>query len=148
MLDMTWNNSLLTKVELKRDRNISLSMANNQITEVRTNEFVIGLGYKFKEVAPPFAKRFKWKIKSDFNLRTDLSFRRNQTIIRRIEEGVNQPTAGQNVISIKVSGDYVLNERLNLRLFYDRIITRPLISTTFPTSNTNAGISLRFTIAQ
>jgi cell surface protein SprA len=62
-------------------------------------------------------------------------------------EGVNQPTAGQTVISIKISADYILNERLNLRLFYDRIITTPLISTTFPTSNTNAGISLRFTIA-
>jgi cell surface protein SprA len=147
MIDMTWNNSLLTKLELKRDRNLSLSMANSQITEIRTREVVVGVGYRFKEVPPPFAKRFKWKIKSDLNLRSDVSFRRNQTIIRKIVEGVNQPTAGQTVISIKISADYILNERLNLRLFYDRIITTPLISTTFPTSNTNAGISLRFTIA-
>jgi cell surface protein SprA len=122
-------------------------MANSQITEIRTREVVVGVGYRFKEVPPPFAKRFKWKIKSDLNLRSDVSFRRNQTIIRKIVEGVNQPTAGQTVISIKISADYILNERLNLRLFYDRIITTPLISTTFPTSNTNAGISLRFTIA-
>jgi cell surface protein SprA len=147
MVDMTWNNSFLTKIEFKRDRNLSLSLANSQITEIRSNEIVTGVGYRFKDVPPPFAKRFKWKIKSDLNTRMDLSLRRNNTIIRKVVEGINQPTAGQTVISIKLTADYVLNERLNLRIFYDRIITKPFISTSFPTSNTNSGIQLRYTIA-
>ncbi|MEY4109979.1 MAG: hypothetical protein RLZZ46_333, partial [Bacteroidota bacterium] len=71
----------------------------------------------------------------------------NNTIIRKVVEGINQPTAGQTVISIKLTADYTLNEKLNLRLFYDRIITRPFISTSFPTSNSNSGIQLRYTIA-
>jgi cell surface protein SprA len=148
LLDMTWTNSLITKIELKRERNLSMSLTNAQLTEMRTNEIVTGLGYRFKDVVPPFAKKFKFKVKSDLNLRADISFRRNQTLIRKVVENLTQPTAGQNVISIKVSADYIINEKLNLRIFYDRIITTPLVSTTFPTSNTNSGISLRFTIAQ
>lgn len=148
LIDMTWSSSLITKVELKRERNLSLSLTNAQLTELRTNEIVTGVGYKFKNVVPPFAKKFKFKIKSDLNLRADVSFRKNQTLIRKVVENITQPTAGQNVVSIKVSADYVINDKLNLRIFYDRIITNPLISTSFPTSNTNSGISLRFTIAQ
>ena len=43
--------------------------------------------------------------------------------------------------------DYVLNQRLNIKAFYDKVITNPFISTTFPGSITNAGFSLRFTLA-
>ena len=57
-------------------------------------------------------------------------------------------TAGQNVISIKTSADYVLNQRLNVRAFYERVINTPVISTSFPSANTSLGISLRFTLAQ
>jgi hypothetical protein len=148
LVDMTWASSLITKVELKRERNLSMSLTNAQLTEMRTNEIVTGVGYRFKDVVPPFAKKFKFKVKSDLNLRADVSFRRNQTLIRKVVENLTQPTAGQNVISVKVSADYIINEKLNIRIFYDRIITTPLVSTTFPTSNTNSGISLRFTIAQ
>ena len=148
LIDMTWASSLITKIELKRERNLSMSLTNAQLTEMRTNEIVTGVGYRFKDVVPPFAKKFKFKVKSDLNLRADVSFRRNQTLIRKVVENLTQPTAGQNVISIKVSADYIVNEKLNIRIFYDRIITTPLVSTTFPTSNTNSGISLRFTIAQ
>ena len=49
--------------------------------------------------------------------------------------------------SIKFSADYVLNQRLNIKAFYDKVITNPFISTTFPGSITNAGFSLRFTLA-
>jgi cell surface protein SprA len=144
--DGTLQNSFLAKLEIKRDRNISLSMANSQITEIRSNEIVTGLGYKFKDVIPPFAKRFGWSLKSDLNLRLDVSFRRNQTVIRQVETALNQRTAGTNVVSIRFNADYTINQRLNLRIFYDRTINTP-ITTTFPTSNTNSGIQLRFTIA-
>ena len=54
---------------------------------------------------------------------------------------------GQRLIKIKFSADYVVNQRLNIKAFYDRVITNPFISTTFPSSITNLGFSLRFTLA-
>jgi cell surface protein SprA len=148
-IDITFNNSLLMKFELKKSRNLSLSMANTQVTEIKSDEWVMGLGYRFKNVKFPIKlAKGKKKPVSDVNVRVDLSIRDNRTIIRKIEEDVNQPTAGQKLTTIKFSADYVLSPRFNIRAFYDRIITTPVISSSFPTDNTNAGIALRFTLAQ
>ena len=57
-------------------------------------------------------------------------------------------SAGQDIISMKASVDYVIGERLSLRVFYERVINKPVISTSFPSANTNIGISLRFTLTQ
>jgi cell surface protein SprA len=87
-------------------------------------------------------------IQSDLNIRANFSIRKNKTIIRKIVENSHQLTSGQNILAIKISADYVINNRLNIRLFFDRTLTTPYVSTSFPTANTNAGISLRFTLAQ
>lgn len=145
--DATLQNSLLAKFEYNRDRNLSLGLTNFQVTEVRGKEFVIGSGYRFKKVKFPFQIAGKTP-QSDLNLRVDLSWRQNNTVIRKMEENQNQVTAGQDIISIKTSADYVIDQRLNVRAFYERVINKPVISTSFPSTNTNLGISLRFTLTQ
>jgi cell surface protein SprA len=145
--DMTLQNSLLAKFEYNRDRSLSLSLTNLQLTEVRGTEYVVGSGYRFKNVKFPISIG-AGKPKSDLNLRADLSWRQNNTVIRKLQEEQNQVTAGQNILSIKTSADYTLSQRLNVRAFYERVINRPVISTSFPSTNTNFGISLRFTLAQ
>jgi cell surface protein SprA len=142
-VDMTLQNNMLIKVEYKKDRNASLSLSNNQITEVKGTEWTVGTGYKFRQIRIPLIKK-----KGDVDTRVDVSIRNNNTIIRRIVEEVNQLTSGQRVLSIKFSADYRISQRLNLRAFYDYIATNPFISTTFPTTNTNAGFSLRFSLSQ
>ena len=146
-LDMTLKNGILTSFEFKKDRNLSLGLSSLTITEIDGREIVGGLGYRIPNL--PLGKlQIKGKpIKSDLNLKLDLSFRRNETIIRRIVEEVSQSTAGTNIISIKVSADYVISSTISIRLFYDRIINKPVISSSFPTANTNAGVSLRLTLA-
>ncbi len=145
--DATLQNSLIAKFEYNRDRNLSLGLTNYQVTEVRGKEYVIGSGYRFKNVKFPFQLGGKTP-QSDLNLRVDLSWRQNNTVIRKMEEGQNQVTAGQDIISVKTSADYVIDQRLNLRAFYERVINKPVISTSFPSANTNLGISLRFTLTQ
>lgn len=145
--DATLQNSLLAKFEYNRDRNLSLGLTNFQVTEIRGKEYVIGSGYRFKKVKFPFQIGGKTP-QSDLNLRVDLSWRQNNTVIRKMEEGQNQVTAGQDIISIKTSADYVIDQRLNVRAFYERVVNKPVISTSFPSSNTNIGISLRFTLTQ
>ena len=87
------------------------------------------------------------KISSDLDLKLDFNLMSNKTVIRKIIEDVEQITMGQKLIKIKFSADYVVNQRLNIKAFYDRVITNPFISTTFPSSITNLGFSLRFTLA-
>ena len=146
-LDMTLKNSILASFEYKKDRNLSLGLTSKTITEIDGKEIVGGLGYRIPNLTLGKLQIKGKPIKSDLNLKLDLSFRRNETIIRRIVEQVSQSTAGTNIISIKVSADYVISDKINIRLFYDRIMNKPVISSSFPTANTNAGISLRLTLA-
>jgi cell surface protein SprA len=153
-VDMTWKNSLITKVEFRRSRDLSLSLQNSQITEVTGREITIGTGYIVKNFELPFTIQGSGKkIKSDLNIRADVSVRTNKTVVRRVPiEGqtVFDPilSAGQQNVSIKVSADYVINQKVTVRLFFDRIMNKPFISNQFPNSNTNFGLSLRFTLNQ
>jgi cell surface protein SprA len=61
---------------------------------------------------------------------------------------VNQLTAGMRVTAVKVMADYALSSRFNMQLFYDTNINKPYISTTFPITNSNYGVSFRFTLTQ
>jgi cell surface protein SprA len=147
-VDVIWKNSLITKFEIKKSRILSLSLSNNQLTETSSNEYVIGTGYRIQDIEFKFrsAGRGK-KLSSDLDLKLDLNIRNNKTIIRRIIEDQEQITMGQRIISVKFSADYVFSQRLNIKAFYDRVVTNPFISTTFPGAITNAGFSLRFTLA-
>ncbi|MBN8702783.1 MAG: cell surface protein SprA [Bacteroidetes bacterium] len=147
-LDATWNNSLISNIEIKRDRNISLSTGSQLLTETTSREIVIGSGYRIRDITIKQIKIKGKAVKSDMNLKADLSIRRNSTVIRRINEEVSQPQAGQRVININTTADYQLSDKLNIRFFYNRVINNPIVSNTFPSQNTNWGIALRFSLAQ
>jgi cell surface protein SprA len=88
------------------------------------------------------------KINSDLDLKLDISYRSNRVVIRKIEENIEDITGGNNVVTIKFTADYVVSSRLNLRLFYDRVVTDPYVTTSYASSVSNGGFSIRFTLAQ
>jgi len=151
-IDMTWHNSLFTKIEYKKSRNLTLSFANNQVTEVKSNELVVGLGYRIKSLGFTIKALGgggrKTRMESDLDIKVDFSIRSNKTVLRRIDEDINQVSAGQKIISINTSIDYMLNQNLSIRLFFDKIINDPFVSNQYKNSTTNGGISLRFSLAQ
>ncbi len=145
-IDATWNiknQGLITKFEIKKDRSATLSLNNNQVTEILGTEWVIGTGYKFGKVKIPINKIPP----SPVNLRFDLSFRDNTTVIRKVVEHSNQATAGQRVVSIKSSADYNVGQNLVIQFYYDQVITTPKIATSYPTGNLSCGLRLRFNLA-
>ncbi|MBL4587444.1 MAG: cell surface protein SprA, partial [Flavobacteriales bacterium] len=148
-LDFNFKNSLTAKLEVKTSRILALNFSNNQLTEVTSEEYILGIGYTFKNVTFPIRMgKGKKKIKSDVNLRIDFSMRDNKTMIRKLEEDLDQATSGQKLISIKVNADYVINQRFSIRLFYNAAINTPVVSSSFPTQNHAAGLSLRFSLAE
>jgi len=150
-IDMTFQNSLLAKFEMKKSRNLSLSFANNQLTEVTSQEWIIGLGFRFKDVPINLSGLTGGKgktFKSDLNIKADFSIRDNKTVLRSIDSDVNQVSAGQKVTGINASIDYMLSKSLTLRLFFDKIINNPFLPSQYRNSTTKGGISLRFSLAQ
>ncbi|MCF0207202.1 MAG: hypothetical protein HUK15_07230, partial [Bacteroidales bacterium] len=146
--DMTMVNSFLVKVEVKKTRNLTMSFSNNQLSEVKNNELVIGAGYRFKDVQVVIkAGGRQHNLKSDLNLRFDFSLRKQLTMIRKLEEAQDQPTAGMISLKFTLSADYVLSNKFNVSLFYDHGFNKPIYGTSFPTTNAKLGITLRFTLA-
>ena len=146
-VDMDLNNNMSFKSEIKKDRTVNLSMDNNMVTEILGDEYVLGFGYRIKDLK--FIIRSKGRrrtIKSDLNLKVDVSYRKNRTFIRNLSEDNTQVTGGQNMTSIKASADYALSKRLTLKLYYDQNLTKYALSTAFPTSNTRFGFSMRFNL--
>ena len=143
--DATWNlkgQGLITKFELRKDRSATLSLNNNQVTEILGNEIIIGTGYKFTKVKLPIGKIEP----SPVNIRVDLSFRDNLTVIRKVVENTNQATAGQRVVAIKTSADYNIGQNLTIQFYYDQTINTPKIATSYPTGNLSTGLRLRFNL--
>jgi cell surface protein SprA len=148
-VDMNWQSNLTSRFEWRKSRTISLNLTGNQVTDNRVNELIFGAGYRFDDVQITIKTGGAQKsLKSDLNLRLDLSIRDNKTVVRKLVEDVNQPVAGIKVLTIGTTADYVLSDRFNLQIFADHTMNNPFVANTFPTSNTNFGFSLKFTLVQ
>ncbi|SHE59289.1 T9SS outer membrane translocon Sov/SprA [Dysgonomonas macrotermitis] len=145
----TMNNNLTIKARYNYTRSLNLSISSFQIVENLQKDLIIGAGYRINE----FNKIMGWnkKKQSGFNndllLNVDLSRRTTQSLIRKIEDGFTEATSGTTIFTLKFSADYSLSKALVMRAYFDRIVNSPLISTSsYPTANTNFGVSLRFTL--
>lgn len=143
-LDMNWKNSLNTRFEYKKSRTVALNLSNTQVNEVVNNEIVFGAGYRFNEV--PLILNQK-EFRSDLNVRVDFSLRDSKTMIRKLEDdSQSQVTAGQKIISIKATADYMLSDKFTVRAFYDQRLTEAYVSNSYDNANYNVGVSLTFTL--
>jgi cell surface protein SprA len=159
-LDVTFNNSLSTRFEMRRSRNISMGLSNLQLTENKTSDYILGLGYTFNEVAFSIKTLSgeQKRLQSDLKVNADLSIRDSKTLIRRVGELEDltqsqsnlpvQVSAGQNVTSLKISADYRISSSFTFTVFFDRIVNTPFVSTSYKNYNTNFGFSMRFSLVQ
>jgi cell surface protein SprA len=145
-IDITFLNNITTSFSYNTGRTLSLALTNPQLTETRNKEYTIGLGYRTKELKLPFGRGRQRVLENDVNFRFDFSIRDDQTIVKKIDQSVNEPVNGSKVISIKPTIDYMFNEKLNLRIFYDRRVTKPATSNSYPTAITSGGFTIRYTI--
>lgn len=166
-VDMTFNNNLTLKAEYRKARVLTLSMTSQQLTETRSNDLVIGCGYKVADLnlfAPRKRARRKQRNKksdekttpqastgfsNDLNLRFDLTFRDQSAINRDILSVRSQATSGNRAVQASFTADYALSRFLTLSAYYDRQMNRPLLtSSSYPTVTQDFGISLKFMLTR
>ena len=86
---------------------------------------------------------------NDLSLNLDFSFSNNQSLIRKIETAFTQATNGTQTMSINFTASYVLSKRITLSAFFDHQVNTPLVSnSSYPTSNSNYGISINMSLAR
>ena len=148
-IDITWLNNLTSRFEYRKTRNIMLSLINNQSMELYNNEASLGFGYRFDNSKIFVKTKSSQKsLNNDLNVRLDLTYGKNKTVLRQLVEQNNQTTAGQETFAVKFSADYNLSQAFIIRLFYDRLVNSPFISNSYRTTNSNFGVSFRFTLTQ
>jgi len=144
-IDFEMQNSVKIMVELRKDRALSLSFANNLLTEIQGNEIILGLGYRIKDlrIGTNFGGK-KRILQSDLNFKLDASRRYNKTIIRYLDINNNQTTAGQTIYGLQFSADYALSKNLTALFYYDHTFSEYAISTAFPQTTIRSGLTLRY----
>ena len=132
--------------EMKKDRALSMSFDNNLLTEVRGLEYMVGFGYRIKDVIfnSRLADNPTGIIKSDINIKADFSLRNNQTIVRYLDYDNNQLAGGQKLWSVKLTADYAFSKYLTAIFFYDHSFSKAVISTSFPITNIRSGVTIRY----
>ncbi|WP_047548188.1 cell surface protein SprA [Psychroserpens sp. Hel_I_66] len=144
-LDFEMQNSVKILAEMKKDRILSLSFDNNLLTEIQGHEYILGLGYRIKDLrirsklAGP-----KQVIKSDLNMKADISVRNNKTIIRYLDIDNNQITQGQTIYGLKYTADYAFTKNLTAIFYFDYTFSEYEISTAFPQTTIRSGFTLRY----
>ncbi len=146
-VDMTFTNQLTTRFEFRKSRQLSLSLIDYQLAENRSTEVTFGFNWRKKGM--PWPKRLgKLKLDNDVTFRMDFSLRDDATANSKLDQGTSFGTAGQKVIRIAPSIDYVLNSRVSLKLYFEQNRNIPKISNAFPITNTRGGVQVRVSLAQ
>lgn len=148
-IDATTKNNITAKFDYKTSRTMTMNFADFQLVEMKSKQVTFGAGYRVKGLKLPIRiQGKKIRLDNDLNFRFDFSYRDNVMVNHRIDETQPQITQGAVTYTIQPSIDYVISKQLNVRLFFDQTKTIPKISNSFPTTNTRAGLTLRFTLAQ
>ena len=150
-IDVGLQNSMTFNLQFKKSRTLTLSFANNQLTEVNGQEIVVGGGYRIKNLSfniVPIGGGKPQNIKNDLVLKLDIGLKKDITILRRIDENNNQVSAGQHKINFYLTADYNFSQRLSAQAFFKYDLTIPEVANTFRNSTTYGGVTIRFSLAQ
>lgn len=145
-IDFELKNSFKLLTQINRDRALSMSFDNNLLTEVHGVEYVVGMGYRIKDVtfSSKMADSPSGIIKSDINIKADLTYRDSQTIVRYLDYDNNQLGGGQNIWTLNTTADYSLSKNLTIIFYYNHSFSKPVISTSFPLTNIRSGFTFRY----
>jgi cell surface protein SprA len=144
-LDVTWAIGLQTRLELRKNRRVDLSLSNNQIIENGAWDGTAGVGYTFKDVPQILNFSDKQNDKTSVTLRADFTYREDKNIIRKLAENTTQITDGRRNLAVKFTTDYLLMKDLTFRVYFDWAKNNPYVSAV-NTSNLAFGFSLRYVL--
>lgn len=165
-IDMTFHNNLTAKIEYRRTRVLTLSMTSQQITEARSNDIVLGTGYRINDFnlfasKSPLKKNARSNRRGStnsnsqtnnnnnannrnnnsgfahsLNLRLDFTIRSQSALQRNILTALSQATGGNRAIQLSLSADYTVSRYLTLSAYYDRQMNNPLLTSSSYPSTT------------
>ena len=177
-IDVTLQNNLTCKLEYKKTRVLTLSTTSVQLQEARSDDWVIGMGYKINDFKL-FGGGNKRRVKSskgkgnsdseddnkgssssrtqsgsrgfnhDLNLRFDFSYRQQASLMRDIATMTSTASSGNTALKFSFNADYTLSRLMTMSFYYDQQVNTPLLSAnSYPTTTRDFGLSLKFSLTR
>ena len=146
-LDMTFVNDLSATIGYSKQRNLSFSFSNLQMSQMIKNEYSVGIGYRFTGMDMIISTRNRSsEVSNDVDMRLDVTSSDYATIYQTIA-GDNEPvSSGAKSLSVDFTADYMLSEKFSVTLYYRFTSTTPHTSASYRTNHTNFGLSFNFSI--
>jgi len=147
-INLRTKNRLDFRIEYRKERNLALQLSNAQVTELNRKDFVLDVGYRKQGFKIP------WKIggktvtlENDLTFRLALSLGESEIVQRKIEES-NTITSGNLNFQLSPTISYVVNDRLNVQVYFERNINEPKVTNSFKRATTRFGTQISFSLAQ
>lgn len=164
-VDMMFTNQLQARFDYAKSRQLSLSLIDFQLSEVRSTEYSIDAGYRKRGLKMPpglnwIAKGLNklsknqnaggpsGKLENEISFRLHFSVRDNVTSNSRLDQDNTFATGGSKEITIEPTVSYILSNRVNIQLYFKQRKVKPYISSSAPVTNTNAGVKVTISLAQ
>ncbi len=149
-VDLTFNNSLTTRVEYAKRRTVGLSLIDYQMNETLGEDFLIGAGYQVTGLKLPFKNKDGENVvlKNDLTFQFDFSISDNITSVYGLDQDIRQPTNGNRTYRLAPTIDYMVNDQIRVTLYYEWTRSVPYTSQSYARSNTRGGLKVNFSLAQ
>ncbi|MDE6653707.1 MAG: cell surface protein SprA, partial [Muribaculaceae bacterium] len=149
-VNATLQNNIQFNAEYRDQRTLTLNSSAGQVVEATTSGITIGGGYKIVAFNTVLKLKGSQKgVSNDLTLNCDVSFQNTQALIRRIEGNYTQPTSGTRTLGINFTASYILSRKVTLAAYFEHQANTPLVTTSsYPTTNTNFGISFNLSLAR
>ncbi len=153
-LDVTTNFNLTLGGKFIKSRTLNMSVTAIQLVETSSDEISFNIGYKIVNLklfngGKKASKNSNKNKGNDINIRADFSFKNSSSVCRSIDKGTTQATSGNKSFNYSITADYAYSKMLTFSLYFDRQKTIPLISaSSYPTSTTDFGVSMKFSLAR
>ncbi|HTF21945.1 MAG TPA: cell surface protein SprA, partial [Chryseolinea sp.] len=141
-------NRITANFQYKTKRDLALNISNAQITELNSKDVSLELGFTKNNMKLPFKAQGRLIVlKNDLTFRLNASVADTKTIQRKINE-LNTVTNGSINFQLRPNISYVVNQKLNVQMYYERTINEPLVSNSYRRATTRFGVQVRFSLAQ
>ena len=149
-VNATLKNDLTFNVEYRDSRTLALNISSLQLVETLQRSFIIGASYKIANFNTILKiKKKQENINNDLTLNFNLQLNNNTALIRKIDVNTTQATSGTRTLGINFAANYVMSKRITLGAFFDHQVNTPLVSaSSYPTTNTNYGISINLSLTK
>ncbi|MDW7690719.1 cell surface protein SprA [Flammeovirgaceae bacterium SG7u.111] len=147
-IQMRTRGNVTVKMDFKKRRDVALNLSNAEVTELKSNDITVDIGYTKAGMKVPFKVRGAIKtLENDITMRMAMTVRDTRTLQRKIDD-VSTVTAGNINMQFKPTISYAVNKQTQLTMYFERSINDPRISSSFKRSTTAFGLQLRYALMQ